>query len=732
MPSSAFLLLAGVHMKPMMASQGTLVLHGGSGAQRCVHDPSIRAIDGVPIAAQCCDGAVCRRRTSPSNSDCIAGLYGTGSFRRTTWADAAQECRSRELTLCDSSCRDTGCNYNAVWVWTSLACPLPLPLPPPPPPPPPPPLSSPAEGPEDPPNFVILFTDDQQVDEIALYGGPVLTPGMDRIGADGVKFTAGYVTSAVCTPSRWSLLTGQYASRNSIVQQRYPPGAPVLLEQQTKLTNEATVAQLLQQHGYETGFVGKWMLGGEILSTPDFRDVVALRRNNDFARQFIKRFGFGYAERVYGASLVSSNLPPELQYHNLEWVNEGALNFINQSAPHKFFLYYASTGPHYPRPSESLDHPYYVTPLGRFPLPPAIKSARASVKPRVLAAGFQDDGYQAGVTWFDDMVVALLDKLAATNADRRTMVVMMSDNQRGEYGKFTCYDAALVPFMVRWPAAVAPGSVSSRIAANIDVLPTILDAAGIPPPPGIDGTSLLPLLRGAAPPNWRSHLLLEIAYTRAIVTEDRWKYLAIRYPPSILARLREDRTLTFDQAGLLPGHMRYARYYAAAHFPHYFARDQLYDLGADPREQTNLYADPAHAAKARELRQLMQNASALLPNSFGEFTSSRSTRPPPSASPSPPSPSLPPPAPAPALSGKCGRFCPTKTHAWEERCRWRGCSGCSECATSPALPTRRCLPFCARKTEPWHELCRWNGCGGCSESPSCSRRPPSLPPLPPP
>jgi hypothetical protein len=103
-------------------TQGVLVLNGGSSDSMCVTDPTATTANDIAIAAQCCDGSTCVRRTSDRNVDCIAGQGSTSSFVHTTWGDALGRCQALGYTLCDQNCKGTGCAYNSLWVWSSLSC----------------------------------------------------------------------------------------------------------------------------------------------------------------------------------------------------------------------------------------------------------------------------------------------------------------------------------------------------------------------------------------------------------------------------------------------------------------------------------------------------------------------------------------------------------------------------------------------------------------------------------
>ena len=140
------------------------------------------------------------------------------------------------------------------------------------------------------------------------------------------------------------------------------------------------------------------------------------------------------------------------------------------------------------------------------------------------------------------------DRLEELKLLDNTLVIVFSDNN--QRGKETLYEGgARVPLLMMWPRRFKAGSVCDRIVANTDFAPTIFDACGITPPPGmkLDGRSILPVLADAKAP-WRDALLLENGNTRAVVT-DRWKYVALRYPPDVQAKIEE-----VDRTGKFPAH----------------------------------------------------------------------------------------------------------------------------------------------------------------------------------
>ncbi|MCS6859402.1 MAG: sulfatase [Abditibacteriales bacterium] len=485
------------------------------------------------------------------------------------------------------------------------------------------------------PNVVLILTDDQNFNTLGCYGYKVLTPHIDRLAREGVRFTRFYISSPACTPSRYTCLTGQYSSRCQAPSflSANPPGAQSYVGWNTNLEADGfNVARVLQSAGYRTGFVGKWHLGGtqrdtrkKLARDADLRDpqvAQALAEFNEEAIAAIRRRGFDYAASVYWQNLDGYGLNA-LNAHNMEWIVKGALDFIEQNKDKPFFLYMATTLTHGPSPQASLLRgDERLTPAGLLPEPiRGVMPSRASVIERVKAAGVPEN--MAYATWLDDGVGAVLKKLDDLGLAENTLVIYFSDN--GEpgggrtphpAGKATCYEGgARVPCLLRWKGKIAP-SVCERLAQNIDITPTILDACGVTPPKGmhLDGRSLLPLLTGQET-SWRDAVFLEIGYTRAVVTE-RWKYIALRYPPQRQKAI-QDGTL-----GRPPYHLDTSlglQQRAHKAHPHYFDADQLYDLQNDPDEQVNLANDPQHAKILEEMKGRLAEWLKSFPRPFGEL-----------------------------------------------------------------------------------------------------------------
>lgn len=481
------------------------------------------------------------------------------------------------------------------------------------------------------PNVILIYTDDHDLDEIGCYGGKVLSPHMDSLARDGMKFTRYFLASPVCSPSRFNALSGRYASRSLRLQQSFPPGKPVNIGWQPGVYGERhTLAQLLKDQGYVTGMVGKWHQGssGPLVKfrendDPDDPQVRAkLESNYEKLLAGIRSTGFDYAASAYHGNVDDGKgpggqglLPGKLRVHNMEWVTAGALDFIQQNRDRAFFLYLAPTLVHGPSPLASLRNAdRRASSRGWLVKAPEVQPSRQSVLERVKQAGV--DVKQAGVTWLDDGVGAVLQRLDDLGLAGRTLVLLASDN--GNVAKFTCYDGgALTPFVARWPGKIPAGRVCGKLVSNIDFAPTILEVCGVKPPAeaGFDGRSIWPALKDD-PAYQRKSLFLEVTTERAVVTEDGFKYIAVRYLPAIAEQVAQGKKFNH---WCQPMEKSTHSYNAEKNYPAYFDRDQLYDLNHDPREQKNLVAEPGQQARLAQLKQLLKEYSATLPHTFGEF-----------------------------------------------------------------------------------------------------------------
>ncbi len=350
-------------------------------------------------------------------------------------------------------------------------------------------------GAEGRPNVLVVIADDMGHGDLGVHGNPVVkTPNLDRLAREGVRLTR-FQVAPVCAPTRASLLTGRYHYRTGVVD--------TFRGRALMHTDEVTLAEALGAAGYRTGIFGKWHLGDNAPMRP---------MDQGFAEALVlKGGGIGQPSDPPGGSsyfdpLLQRNGRPERRRGYCSDVfTDAAIAFLGdrgRDAP--FFAYVAFNAPHTPlEVPESYRTPYAAAdlsadrfPRGGSPPPrPALKDETARV--------------YGMVTNIDDNVGRLLEKVEALGLAGETLVIFLTDNGpeqvryvsglRGRKG--TVYDGGIrVPCFVRWPGRLAPGKVVDRVAAAIDIMPTVLDACGVTPPGGVrfDGLSLWPLLTGKA------------------------------------------------------------------------------------------------------------------------------------------------------------------------------------------------------------------------------------------
>ncbi|MCF7847270.1 MAG: sulfatase-like hydrolase/transferase [Kiritimatiellales bacterium] len=507
------------------------------------------------------------------------------------------------------------------------------------------------------PNVLFIITDDQSVDHFGYLKGSKLMPNVNQLGEEGVCFTRAYATSSVCTPSRYTCLTGRYASRSQC--RRFTSGQPV--EGQTWVqwnadvaAHEWTVAKLLKKNGYTTGLVGKLHGLDELgqlpksigsKSDPDDPEVdAALRQQQKDTAELLKEYGFDYAAAMNHGNMGSrSKFPKKLCEHTPEWKLDAALKFVEQNKDKPFYLYYATTLTHGPDPIQSLNADPIYTEGGKLDKVLDVQPSRQEVIKRGEAIGAKKNDF--GAMWLDDSIGVLLEKIKSLGLKEDTLVVFFNDHGC-DGGKGSVYENGIrTPVIISWPGTIKPQQ-SDKIVANIDFAPTIFSACSVVKPKDylVDGIDLMPLLTGKAKTT-RDSLLCEMGHTRSVVSKD-WKYLAFRVPPS---RVRTPEQVKVEikeyYAGKTGGKAGMVEKIAVANpgyrvthihrFPGgdgtelgnavksrgetYFDPDQLYDINKDPDELENLAANPEYKAVLEKMQAEMKKHLANLPGSFGEL-----------------------------------------------------------------------------------------------------------------
>ncbi len=434
-----------------------------------------------------------------------------------------------------------------------------------------------------PPNVLFVMTDDQRKDAMSAYGNPILeTPNMDRIADEGIRFEEFFVTDSLCGPSRASFLTGLYSHAHGIVTNG---DGPQFYNGPGLRADQPTWPELLQAAGYHTGLVGKWHLK----STPrGFDDWVI----------------FPWQGVYHDPEMLANGAPLKMRGHADDVVGDQALEFLRKRPRDRpFCLLYQFKSPHrtwgpakrFAHAFDDVDVPVPRTFEDRLAgRPEAVRAAEmaladmpdyrdevpASLPPaerarRNLEHMVKD--YYRVLLSVDENVGRVLDLLDAEGLAEDTLVIYTSDNgfflgEHGLFDKRLMYEPSIrVPFAVRYPRRFAAGRVDrTHMALNVDVLPTVLQLAGVPVPPGLHGRSLVPLLAGADVP-WR----------------DAFLYEYYEFPAGHCVRKNRG--------------IRTARW-KLIHFWEQPEEWELYDLAADPDETRNLAADPAHAAVVAELK----------------------------------------------------------------------------------------------------------------------------------
>jgi N-acetylglucosamine-6-sulfatase len=420
-------------------------------------------------------------------------------------------------------------------------------------------------------NIVLILIDDFRYDAMGFMGHPFLeTPHIDRLAKGGVNFTAAYVTTSLCSPSRASVLTGQYAHKHRVVDNNNPVPPGTLF-----------FPQYLQAAGYRTGFFGKWhMGGGSDDPRPGFDRWVSFRGQGS------------YLPNKSGLNIDGKKVPQkgyitdELTDYAVDW-----LGGLDKEKP--FFLYLSHKAVHADFVPAKRHKGRYadakVTP------PPTMARTEENYRGKPMWVWNQRNSWH-GVEFpyhstldvaeyyrrycetllsVDDSVGRVLTALDEKGVLDSTLVLFMGDNGFcfGEHGlidKRHAYEASMrIPFVAHCPERLPAGETCGRVVANIDVAPTFLHAAGLVAPEQMDGRSFLDVAAGKDVP-WRDALLYEYYWER-------------NFPQ------------TPTMHALRTGRYKYIRYFGL------WDTDELYDMQQDPHEQHNLIREPEHQKLVREL-----------------------------------------------------------------------------------------------------------------------------------
>ena len=478
-----------------------------------------------------------------------------------------------------------------------------------------------------PPNIVVFLVDDYDKYEASVYGGKVLTPNLDRLSREGMIFHNAHVTTTVCTPSRYTFLTGRYAGSayGPGYRQQFPLGTQALPGFNMHLENDnMNVGAVLAKHGYATGFVGKYHVGPGDAEFRAANDLHVVPKNVPYSekvnkqqfenekryRDLIKDRGFSWAKNIYW-----ENTKAPFQSHNPAWTIEAAVEFIEQHQDQPFYLHYCTTLLHGSNGSwsRSLQRPE-ITGEGKIARKLTALPNRESVTTRIREAKLTED--EAGYLWMDDSLGVLLKTLDDLKLTRNTVVLFIADHGSSNKGSLLKTRGTEVPCIMRWPAGMLKNAECRELIQNTDFVPTWFQLAGIAPPPGyrVDGVNLAPLFKKPSVPV-RSHVYSEIGAARSIKTK-HFNYIALRYTSDQVAAVRNgSRRHIKTMTGLSGGVAR-----SVVSTRDALANDQLYDLLKDPREQQNLAQDPAHQETLKQFKKTLRTElGRFKQRPFGEF-----------------------------------------------------------------------------------------------------------------
>ncbi len=412
---------------------------------------------------------------------------------------------------------------------------------------------------------ILLITSEDNGPQLSCYGDRyVKTPRLDKLAAEGIRFTNAYVTQAGCSPSRSSIFTGVHPHQN---------GQIGLATHFLRMYREdiPNIFRSFKSAGYRTGVIGKIHVNPE------------------------SAFPLDYHEKLGGFS--GRDIKKEAQEAEtfIKQANKPFMLMVNYKDAHSPFIKQYNGLP--ARPLE----PEAVEPLPQIGLDsPLLREDTAN--------------YYNCMMRLDKGIGMLMDTLDRCGKRANTLVVYLGDHGADvSRGKRTCYEGGLkIPLIIRWPAQVRPGQVRDELVSTIDFFPTFLAAAGIRPPVELPGRPLQPLFNGR-PKEWRQYLFAEYHlhsghnfYPRRCVRDSRYKLIlnlsAGEVNPGYEFTIGKKSTPDIEQAlNKAPANIRRA-YEINRVSPKY----ELYDLKNDPYEFNNLADRPEHKEVLEELKEVLQ------------------------------------------------------------------------------------------------------------------------------
>ncbi len=424
------------------------------------------------------------------------------------------------------------------------------------------------------PNILLIFTDDQGVNDVGCYGSEIPTPNINRIAEDGIQFTNFYSASSICTPSRFGLLTG----RNPIRSQSQLLSALMFMADEDQVrsiqTSETTIAELLHDEaGYDTALIGKWHLGhGQEEMLPHHHGFDTFIGHTGGCIDFFTMTYGIIPDWYHGSEQVTEN------GYATELITEEAVAYLTHRSENRdqpFFLYLAYNAPHFGKGYSPSDK----APVNLMQPQAADLKRVSSIEDKIRRE------FAAMTVSLDDGVGKVLAALDANGFRENTLVIFLTDHGgdptyggsnlplRGD--KATLFEGGLrVPCLMRWPGVIEAGSRSDDLLWSLDLFPSFCELAGIEPAGlPLDGESLVSVLRGEKGRPTQARKLLWQTGSHAELGRKSW--LAYR-----------------------EGELKYLNSPKDGEF--------LFDLKADPYEETDL-----KSAKPEVFQQLKARAENL-------------------------------------------------------------------------------------------------------------------------
>jgi arylsulfatase A-like enzyme len=479
------------------------------------------------------------------------------------------------------------------------------------------------------PNILFVMTDDHAAHAMSCYGSRInRTPNMDRIAREGMRFDNFLCTNSICTPSRGTILTGTYSHINRVttLQTPLPPGT-------------LTYPKLLKESGYQTVMIGKWHLH----SVPEGYDHYSVLWTHGGHGTYFDPVMLEDGKEVPYQGYVT-DVTTKL---SLDWLRRRDRSkpfclMTHHKAPHRSWLvddahkhlyaneeipYPATFDDDYANRAEAakvatmrIERDFYPRdvkvdiPAGKGPndklIPGEIVGAIKLRMEEGREQGFASPqefkkwmyqryikDYLRCVAGVDDSLGEMLKYLDEEGLAEDTIVIYTSDQgfflgDHGWYDKRFMYEESLrMPFVVRYPRGIKPGSVNGDIVINNDIAPTFLDYAGLPAEKSMQGTSFRPLMEGHRPAGWRDAMYYR--YWMHKGDHNVYAHYGVRTAEYKLIYYYAD---ALGQAGTID----------AKHKPEW----ELFDLGKDPMEMMNRYRDPAYAGTVRELTKELHRLQA--------------------------------------------------------------------------------------------------------------------------